>query len=100
MAKWQAHLVRTIWTGMIALWKIRNDDRHGRDAETKEKARHEVLTNELRILYDNREHYPPSVQNLLRPTFDEHCGDKSYKINDWLNVYRVTFQVTKIRPEN
>jgi hypothetical protein len=47
MDRWQTQIIRTIWTSMISLWKLRNDDRHGRDKETKELARHEVLTNEL-----------------------------------------------------
>jgi hypothetical protein len=85
---------------MIALWMIRNDDHHGRDAETKELAWHEVLTNELKLLYNHREQYPPEVQNLLRLNYADHCQDKSYQISDWLNAYRVTFQVMKIRPEN
>jgi hypothetical protein len=81
---------------MIALWKIRNDDRHGQDAETKELSRHLVLTNEVWLFYTDRDHYPIKVQNLLHPTFDEHYQDKSYKTKDWLNAYRVTFQVMKI----
>jgi hypothetical protein len=98
MARWQTQLIRTIWTSMIALWKLRNDDRHGRDAETKEKARHEVLTNELRDLYRNSNQYPVEVQNLLRPSFEAHSEDKSSQIEDWLDAYRVTFDVMLIRP--
>jgi hypothetical protein len=100
MDRWQTRIIRTIWTSMIALWKIRNDDRHGRDAETKETSRHEVLTNELRLFYTNRDQYPIEVQNLLYPTFEEHYQDKSYKIENWLNAYRVTFEIMQIRPED
>jgi hypothetical protein len=34
MDRWQTRLIRTTWTGMIYLWKIRNDERHGCDKET------------------------------------------------------------------
>jgi hypothetical protein len=90
---------RKRYDGMIALWKIRNDKRHGRDAETCEAARHIALINELELLYINRDQYPPSVSNLLRPAFEEHCGDKSYCIKDWLSAYRKTFEVMHIQPD-
>ncbi len=51
MERWQSQLIKTAWTNMIALWTLRNEERHGRDKETREKARHEVLTNELKVLY-------------------------------------------------
>ncbi len=98
MGRWQASVIRITWTGMIALWKIRRDERHGRDADTREAARHEVLTNELKVLYSNRDQYPPAVQRLLRSSYDIHSRDKSARIEDWLNAFRVTFQVTHIRP--
>jgi hemoglobin-like flavoprotein len=86
---------------MIALWKIRNDDRHGRDKETKELAcHHTVLTNEFKQLYLNKDQYPVVVQNLLRPSFEAHCEDTSSQIEDWLNAYRVTFQVMHIQPDD
>jgi hypothetical protein len=92
MARWQTSIIRVIWTSIIALWKIRNDDRHGRDATTKEVARHEVLTNELQILYDNRDQYPVGVQQLLRTSFEVHTHEKLSRIEDWLNAFRVTFR--------
>jgi hypothetical protein len=100
MDRWQAQLIQRIWTSIIALWKICNDDRHGRDKETKELARHEVLTNELQHLYLNSNQYPVVVQNLLRSSFNAHCEDTSSQIEDWLHAYRVTFQVMHIRPDD
>ena len=82
---------------MIALWQIRNDDRHRRDKETREAALHEVLTNEIRTLYTQRDQYPTGVRNLLRPTFDEHRGDTASQLEDWLHAHRVTFQVSHNR---
>ena len=99
MDRWQARLIRVIWTGLIRLWTIRNDDRHGRGKETREQARHTVLTNELKRLYDHPHDYPPSVRHLLRPTFQEHCQDTSSQIEDWLSAYSMTFQVMHIRSD-
>ena len=96
MERWQTQLIQSIWTHMISLWKLRNDERHGRDKETRELARHTVLTNELRLLYLHRNKYPQEVQAILKNSFDDHCKDKASKIDDWLNAYRVTFQVMHI----
>jgi hypothetical protein len=98
MARWQTSLIKVLWTHMIALWKLRNDERHGHDRETRELARHTVLTNELELLYIHRSDYTTAAQNLLRPTFADHCRDKASQIEDWLHTYRVTFNVMRIRP--
>jgi hypothetical protein len=98
MDRWLEQLIRSTWTAMIALWGLRNGERHGRDEESREKARHTVLTNELERLYINRDQYPAEVQKLLRNSFSDHCRDKASAIEDWLSAFRVTFQVMHIRP--
>jgi hypothetical protein len=98
MERWQAQLIKTVWTNMVNLWKVRNEEQHGRDKETRENACHEVLTNELKLLYDNREQYPDGVQNILQNTFADHCRDKASQIEDWLNTFCMTFQVMHIQP--
>ncbi len=65
MERVQSQLIKTAWTNMIALWTLCNEERHGRDKETREKAQHEVLTNKLKVLYTNRDQYPDDVKNLL-----------------------------------
>jgi hypothetical protein len=99
MDRWQARLIQTTWTGMIALWKIHINERHGCDKETQELARHKVLKNGLQIIYINVEQNLPAVQNLLRSSFEDHCGNKSYQIKDWLSTYHMTFQVMQVQPD-
>jgi hypothetical protein len=96
MERWQSQVIHTVWMSMIGLWQLRNDNRHGRDKETWELARHKVLTNELKELYQNRDQYPVEVQNLLRNSVEEHCGNTSSQIEDWFSVYRMTFKVMEI----
>jgi hypothetical protein len=38
MARWQTSLIKVLWTHMIALWKLRNDEHHGIDKDTRELA--------------------------------------------------------------
>jgi hypothetical protein len=95
MALWQKRIIQTTWSLMIRLWKIRNDERHGRDAETRDQARREVLQNEIEVLYSERELYPLRVQKLLRSSFETHCHERVTKLQDWIDAYRVTFRVTR-----
>ena len=55
MALWQKRVLTTTWPQMIRLWTLRNEERHGRDAETKEQARREVLLNAIRTVYEDRD---------------------------------------------
>ena len=96
MDRWQSQLLKTTWKCMIDLWKIRKDDRHGRDAESREQARHEVLSNELSLLYTNQHQYPDHIRNLLRPNVVGHIQDTADQLDDWLQAYRETFAATHI----
>jgi hypothetical protein len=95
MALWQNRIIQTTWTIMIQLWKIRKDEQHGQDAETRDQARPKVSQNEIEVLYSERDLYPLRVQKLLRPSFETHCHERVTKLQDWIDSYRVTFRVTQ-----
>jgi hypothetical protein len=95
MALWQRKVLKATWQQMIQLWRLRNEERHGRDTETREQARREVLQNEIKVLYSNRNQYPVGVQQLLRPSYEAHCLERVSNLQNWLDAYRVTFEVTR-----
>ena len=95
MALWQKRVIVLTWQQMIQLWKLRNDERHGIDTETRESARREVLTNELKVLYTNKDRYPTRVQKLLRESYEAHCTERVSNIQNWMDSYRATFEVTR-----
>jgi hypothetical protein len=94
MSLWQKRMIQTTWTLMISLWKLRNDERHGRDTETREKARREILTNKIELLYNNCESYPLRVQKLMRELLEIHSTESVLNLRNWIDAYRVTFEVT------
>ncbi len=51
MTRWQSKVIQTIWRNLIQLWKLRNVKRHGRDKESRDNARGEVLHHELEEIY-------------------------------------------------
>ena len=98
MARWQKRMLCTTFHHMIRLWKLRNEERHGIDTDTRESARREVLTNEIHELYIHRDQYPIRVQKLLRDSFAAHCTERVANLQDWIDAYRVTFAVTRTTP--
>jgi hypothetical protein len=94
MARWQKKLIQTVWGSMIKLWKLRCDERHGWDKESRDRSRREVLHKELEAIYDRRQQYPQRVQRLLRPSYEIHIQETCTKLADWLEAYKGTFAIT------
>jgi hypothetical protein len=94
MERWQKKLIYVTWSLMIQLWKLRIDERHGWDNESKERARREVLHIELEEIYNRKQQYPVRVQRLLKASYDIHIQETVTKIADWLDAYKGTFAVT------
>jgi hypothetical protein len=94
MQQWQKKLVQATWEQMIALWKTRNDERHGWDKESRNSARREVLHKELEAIYIRKHQYPVRVQSLLRGLYKIHITETVTKIANWLDAYKGTFAVT------
>jgi hypothetical protein len=49
--EWIAKVIQLLWDYFLALWKVRIDDRHGRDAAGKESLERARLTLKVRALY-------------------------------------------------
>jgi hypothetical protein len=94
MTRWQKKLIQSTWGSMIALWTIRNKERHGRDKESQDNAPREVLHKELEYFYDRKDNYPVPAQRLLRDSYEIHTTETVTKIADWLVAYKGTFNVT------
>jgi hypothetical protein len=65
MAGWQKKILQTKWSLLIKLGTTRNDEHHGWDKESRDKATCEVLHKELQALYLRKQEYPLQVQLLL-----------------------------------
>jgi hypothetical protein len=94
MGRWQKNIITAIWGAMIKLWKLRNEERHGWDQESRERSRREVLHFELEEIYNRKEEYPRRVQNLLRASYEIHIQETVTKLADWLEAYKGTFAIT------
>ena len=72
-SKWQVLAILFVWKQWLDLWKIRkNEEIHGRDNTTKTASNTREIEHELRIVYDNRNHFEPRVQELLLRDLQDH----------------------------
>ncbi len=94
MTRWQSKVIQTIWRNLIQLWKLRNDERHGRDKESRDTARREVIHHKLEEIYLKKQQYPIKVQRLLRASYEIHIQETVRKLSDWLDTYKGTFAIT------
>ena len=94
MPRWQAKVVQTLWHGLIQLWQLRNEERHGRDAESREAARRSVIHHDLAEIYGRQQQYPQRVQKLLRRDYNTHILESITKLEDWVDAYKGTFAIT------
>ena len=91
---WQKKVIQTLWGQLIILWKLRNNECHGWDKESRELARRDILHKELAHIYQRKHEYPVRVQSLLRESYERHTTETVTKIADWLDAYKGTFDVT------
>jgi hypothetical protein len=93
MSRWQKNIIKTVWGVMIKLRKLRNDEHHGWDQESRGRSCHKVLHYELEEIYNHKDEYPQRVQNLLQASYKIHMQETVTKLADWLEAYKGTFAI-------
>lgn len=84
--QWQIKLIRLIWKEWMNLWKMRNEDLHGRDTETRAITERREVEQALREVYERRNHFEPRVQELLLREEHEHMQRPIWVTRNWLTV--------------
>ena len=62
---WQVRIICTIWQQWMLSWSMRNQDLHGNDKRTKAEAERKEVEREFTAIYDLRNQFEPSVQQVL-----------------------------------
>ena len=76
----------------MQLWKLRNEELHGRDQVAKNLATRLEVERELRAAYDNRNPYEPRVQELLCQDIQEHLQRPTRVTLNWLTMNAPVFR--------
>jgi hypothetical protein len=86
-SKWQVLVISFVWKQWLDLWKLRNEEIHGRDNTTRMASNTRDIENELRSVYDNRNHFEPRVQELLLRDLQDHLQRPEWVTRNWLCLY-------------
>jgi hypothetical protein len=98
--RWQIQSITHIWKHWMKLWKLQNEELHGRDTATQNQALRREVERELRAAYDNRQHYEPSVQELLSRNIQDQLQRPTWVIHNWLTVNNPVFRESMRRVRN
>ena len=87
---WIRGIGRLLIDQWLHLWKLRNDDRHGKDQATNSLLRARTLHAELRELYSYKLQMCPIDRHLFHASVEEHiqCHSSLDSLEDWLHNYR------------
>jgi hypothetical protein len=62
---WATNLASTMLNEWLALWKIRNEDRHGRDKTAQTRAKAAQIRREVELLYEQADQAPPNYTDHI-----------------------------------
>jgi hypothetical protein len=76
------------------LWKLRNDERHGKDAAEQKAKRGAFLRSQLQELYDSRDRMLPAHRSIFLTDVDTHLTQRPNLdgLEDWIDMFRPAVQ--------
>ena len=86
---WLCQLIHHIWKDLKKLWTLRNEDRHGKDEETKMACRYTQTRRETEWLYSLKEHcLPEHREQLFYSSIQEHLHHEQSELQmrDWIHL--------------
>ena len=84
---WVTTMTNTLWQQWMDLWKLRNDDRHGRDAATKAQALHEQVIREITLLYEKKNDVLAVDRDLFDVPLETRMEEQPQRIRQWIHTY-------------
>jgi Reverse transcriptase-like len=85
---WSTALVRTIFQHWLELWTIRNNDRHGRDWQSKRIATKEQVMREITQLYEYKGMIMPHHEWIFHTTLEQQQQKSTYVLRAFVNNYK------------
>ena len=84
---WATDIVQLILEEWLKIWKIRNDDRHGKDKQTKAQAERTQAIRELELAYEYKDHILPHHNWILETPFEQRKNLRTHSLRVWLSNY-------------
>ena len=94
--KWQVAIITAIWEQWYLVWRLRNDDVHGKDVAARALAEKREIQSSRRLtaIYDQRNHMEPSAQFLLFSEIQHHLEQPPWVIQNWITINGPVFMAT------
>ena len=90
--KWQTGFITFLWTHWYSLWKLCNEDIHGKDEASRAVAERRETARQLNQIYDLRNHMEPSAQELLHTDIGDHLQHPPNMMQNWLSIHSSFFR--------
>jgi hypothetical protein len=87
--QWLTNIIAIIWQNVFVTWKLRCEQRHGNDPETREMALVQRLQHEIQFLYELKPKVLPSDRDKFYSDVDEHFRQQksSRELQQWIKVH-------------
>ena len=88
---WLCQLIHTIWNELKQLWTLRNEDRHGRDEESKLACKYNHTRRVTEWLYNLRDQcLPEDRDHMFYPSIQEHLQreQSEREMRDWIHLHK------------
>ena len=93
---WVRRVGRQILKNWFELWKLRNTERHGQDAETQLIQRKTIINSQIAELYSYRNATMPSDQGMFCATLEDHhkCYTTPEQNEEWMTLWQSTIKAS------
>ncbi len=68
------------------MWVLRNQAVHGKDVASRAIAEKREVARSLALIYDQRHHMEPSMQDLLHSDIATHLEESTSVIKNWIAI--------------
>jgi hypothetical protein len=96
---WLKGLISVMWDQWYVLWEDRNQDLHGRDAQTRQSKLRQDVQRQLGEIYSQQQFMDPNVRSLLLRDPDAHTMQSLHVTVNWLRTNTPIFKenIKKVR---
>ena len=84
---WTSSIICSVWKSWHVLWKTRNDARHGADACSRARAKHDAAVVELSLLYSQQSCVLSRDTPLFHQSLSDHSKAPTRSIRQWINTF-------------
>jgi hypothetical protein len=97
---WQKLFIAQVWTACCTLWKLRNEELHGRDKVSTDRAERQEIKRALQEVYELGPQREPHLQELLMRNEQDHMQRPRWVTWNWLAVNTPAIQESACRMQS